>query len=409
MVIAYLTDVEGRWDKITSFTDGNPHVWLEATALRLADGVTFVFGGDAIDRGPHGQRIVALLLAARRDYGERVVLLAGNRDINKLRLVRELAGAPPAGAPTTGTRGALLRWIFAHTMGAPDAFAHRATELAAGGRPADDDAVVQSYLDDLAPGGALRAYLGECRLGFRAGATLFFHGGVTAENLGVVPGAPAVPDIDAWVAALDRFYRDELAAFAAGQAPTALVAYQTPDPRTHLNQHSVVYARPTDELGNPHLPDEEVIARLCASGIGRLVVGHTPSGDCPAIVRDGAFELVLADNSYGRIELGSQLAFSDDALDVRATTELDDGSRQAVRYTRARGEDASPLGRRDRQTQQLVKARLASGDYLLFRGLAGHRVEQLAAPADDVQHRALVAARDHTEGPGATRAGGPAA
>jgi hypothetical protein len=393
-VIAYLTDVEGRWDKLTSFIDGNPHVWLEGPALRLAGGVTFVFGGDAIDRGPHGRRIVALLLAARRDYGERVVLLAGNRDINKLRLVRELTGSPPPGAPTTGTRGALLRWIFAHTMGAPDAFAHRAAELAAGGQPADDDAVVQSYLDDLAPGGALRAYLGECRLGFRAGATLCLHGGVTAENFGVVPGAPPAPDVDAWVVALDRFYRDELAAFAGGHAPTALIAYQAPDPGTHLNQHSVVYARPTDELGNPHLPDEAVIARLAASGIGRLVVGHTPSGDCPAVVRDGAFELVLADNSYGRIELGSQLAFTDEQLDVRATTELDGGSRELVRYTSARGEVASPLGRRDRATGQLVKARLASGDYLLFRGLAGHRVEQTTARADDVMRRQLVVARD---------------
>jgi hypothetical protein len=393
-VISYLTDLEGRWDKLTSFAADNPHVWLEGTSLRLADGVTFVFGGDAIDRGPHGRRIVACLLAARRDYGERVVLLAGNRDVNKLRLVRELTGAPPPGAPTTGTRGALLRWIFENTMGAPDAFAHRAAELAAGGQPSDDDAVVQSYLDDLAPGGALRAYLGACRLGFRAGATLFLHGGVTAENFGVVPGAPAAPDVDAWVAALDRFYGDELAAFAGGHAPTALIAYQAPHPGTHLNQHSVIYARPTDELANPHLPEAAVIARLAASGIGRVVVGHTPSGDCPAVVRDGVFELVLADNSYGRIELGSQLAFTDDELHVRATTELDGGAHEAVRYTSARAEAGSPLGRRDRETGHLVKARLASGDYLLFRGLAGHRVEQLAARADEVMRRALGVARE---------------
>jgi hypothetical protein len=81
-VISYLTDVEGRWDKIVSFADGNPHVWLDGSALRLAAGVTFVFGGDSIDRGPHGRRILAMLVGARRDYGDRVVLLAGNRDLN---------------------------------------------------------------------------------------------------------------------------------------------------------------------------------------------------------------------------------------------------------------------------------------------------------------------------------------
>jgi len=52
-MIAYLTDVEGRWDKVESFVDQNPHVSLKDGALRLADGVTFVFGGDAIDRATH--------------------------------------------------------------------------------------------------------------------------------------------------------------------------------------------------------------------------------------------------------------------------------------------------------------------------------------------------------------------
>ena len=99
---------------------GNPHVALAGDALVLADGVTFVFGGDAIDRGPHGRRIIRTLLAARRTYGERVILLAGNRDLNKLRLVRELDDVPAA------ARGDRLRWIFEHTMGAPRAFDHRA-------------------------------------------------------------------------------------------------------------------------------------------------------------------------------------------------------------------------------------------------------------------------------------------
>ena len=126
-------------------------------------------------------------------------------------------------------------------------------------------------------------------------------------------------------------------------------------------------------------------------GIGRVVVGHTPSGDCPALVRNGGFELVLADNSYGRLELGSQLAFTDDDTHVRATTQLDDGTRASVRFAIARGDATSPIGRRDGATGQLVKARLERGDYLLFRGLPERRVEQLAATAEDVARRTLVA------------------
>ena len=380
-MIAYLTDVEGRWDKLASFAQGNPLVQLAGDRLQLADGATFVFGGDAIDRGPAGRRIVDTLLAARREYGERVVLLAGNRDINKLRLVRELAGAPPPEAPPAKSRGELLRWIFANTMGAGQAFAHRATELGT----SDDERVVQSYLDDLAPGGALRAYLGQCRLGFRAGATLFLHGGVTADNFGRVPGIAPVPTVDGWLRALEAFYRDEIAGFEAGREPAALIAYQRPLPGSHLNQTSVVYARPTDDLGNPHLPDADVIARLRRDGIGRLVVGHTPSGDCPAILRDGDFELVLADDSYAPIELGSQVAISDGEVRIRGATTLDGGARVVVDFASARGEP-SPLGLRDRDTGELVKARLDDG-YLMFRAFENHRQQQVVAR--DLGTRAL--------------------
>jgi hypothetical protein len=396
-MIAYVTDIEGQWDKLESFVDENPHVSLVGGELRLADDVTFVFGGDAIDRGPASRRIVEVLLAARRAYGDRVVLLAGNRDINKLRLWRELDGEPPTRTPPevrSGGRGALLRWIFANTMGAKDAFAHRAAELTTEGRRADDDSVVESYLDDLAPGGALRRYLGECRLGFRAGATLFLHGGITTENFGVVPGhGERLPDVDSWLDALGDFYARELAAFVAGRRPSELIAYQAPRPDTRYNQESVVYARLADALANPVLPGAEAISFLRASGVGRVVVGHTPSGDCPAIVREGDFELVLADNSYGRIERGSQVAITDGEARISATTELDDGTRAPVRFTAARAETSSPLGLRDGTTGQLVKARMASGDYLLFRALAGLRVEQTTASDADVARRTLSLAR----------------
>src|SRR5262249_13025354 len=158
----------------------NPLVSLDGEDLVLAAGASFVFGGDAIDRGPYGRRIVACLTRAKRRHGERVVLLAGNRDLNKLRLARELRGHPPRKAPEGLAGGPLLRWIFANTMGAKEAFEHRRSEL--GG--ADDDAVVESYLEDVAPDGALAEYLRLCQLVHRSGATLFVHGGLGEGSLG---------------------------------------------------------------------------------------------------------------------------------------------------------------------------------------------------------------------------------
>lgn len=395
-MIAYLTDVEGRWDKLESFTAGNPHVSLIGGELRLGEGVTFVFGGDAIDRGPHARRFVSLLLAAKHRYGERVVLLAGNRDINKVRLVTELGGRPHRLAPPLPSRAKLLEWTLANTMGASKAFEHRATELRETGEPFDDEAVAESFLADLGPGGDLRQYLKASSLGFRAGATLFLHGGLTPENFLQGPNGELARSVDDWLATLEQFYRAQIAVFEKGTRPDALIQYQSQGP-DKLNQRSVVYARPTDECGNPQLPPRAIVERLLAEGVRRVVVGHTPSGDCPAFLREGEFELVLADNSYGRLELGSQLFFTDDETHVHALTQLDDGRQAKVEFTAARDEE-SPLGLRDRDTGQLSKARLEGGDYLLFRGLPDFRVEQLAASAESLARRHLGPARAEGRG-----------
>lgn len=385
MKLAYLTDVEGQWSKLASFASNNPLVSLDPQGrLSVAPGARFVFGGDAVDRGPEARRIVRVLLQAKRAQPEQVVLLAGNRDINKMRLVTELRGSPPASTPAQlhgATPAALLRWIFENTMGAPHAFTHRASELERAGVAHDDASVVHSFLEDLEPAGELTEYLCACQLVYREENAIFAHGGVTRESLGFVPGVSRRYDaVDDWAMALNAFFAAQCAAFCerrpAGYA--ALVAYQAPSPGTRLNQASVVYARPTDELGNPVLPAPGVIAALRDAGIDRMVLGHTPSGDCPAVLRDSAgFELVLADNSHGRIEPGSQL-FLDDEPRIVGASVLDNGERVEI-STRLEDEgQASPLGLRDAHGR-LVKARLQRGEYLVFRSFSGYRIEQSAS------------------------------
>jgi hypothetical protein len=407
--VAYLTDIEGRWEKLLDFCaprpgGGAPLVsYDEARGLRVADGAVLVFGGDAIDRGPAGRKIVRTLLAAKRAQPERVVLLAGNRDINKLRLARELDVRPPS-----GTRADLLRTIFSKTMGARDAFAHRQTELATEGRPASDEDVVDSWREDVAPDGDQTRYLEAAVLAHREGETLFVHGGVTAENLGVVPGRSVrIDGVDAWLRALNDFYAESVSAFVAGRCASngtplwrELLAYQAPLPGTALNQASVVYARPGDSFGNPMLPPEHVIDALRASEVRRVVIGHTPSGDCPAILRDAAgFELVLADNSYGRIERGSRVTIDGSGvLRAEGTTVLDSEEQEVVatelggELGAERGASSSGafIGLRDERSGRLVKARLARGDYLMFRALEGRRVEQVAATEAELARASLV-------------------
>jgi len=402
--VAYLTDVEGRWDKLVDFCVGNSAVTLDANGLHVAPNCVFVFGGDAIDRGPSGRKFVATLLAAKRAQPDQVVLLAGNRDINKLRLARELTGAPPPRLPDevkNGPRGELLRAILSQTMGARAAFDHRRAELADEGRGFRDDDVVQSYLDDISPNGPLRDYLSAAVLAHREEETLFLHGGVTQENLGLVPGrAGTSGDVDSWTAGLNEFYAESMHAYCTNRSAAdgtpgwqALVDYQAPKVGSRVNQESVVYARPTDALGNPMLPPEPVIKALAGAGIRRVVVGHTPSGDCPALLHDrSGFELLLADNSYGRLERGSRVTIDEHQVHVAGTTELDTGEQAHVEY--AHTPSTSPfLGQRDAATGRLVKAKLARGDYLTYRALEGYKVEQIAVSESDLKSARLVPPR----------------
>lgn len=398
--VAYLTDVEGIWEKLASFCQDNPHVSLEAgDRLRIRPGVTFVYGGDAIDRGAAGRRVLRTLLEAWRQYPAQVVLLAGNRDINKLRLVRELNGYPLPRTPAE-VRGAprpvLLRWIFENSMGAREAFAFRQAELASTGTPVSEEDVVDSFLEDLGPGGLLRDYLAACRLVHRIGNTLFVHGGVHEHSLGRVPSRGQVEGVDAWAEALNHWYSEQIEAFTARRfdregtpAWEPLIAYQAPVPGTHVNTASVVYGRMADENNHPTLPSRALAATLAREGIHRLVVGHTPSGDSPSVVRGEEFELILADNSYGRVEGASQLFLRDDSVYVEGRARLDDGRLEQVRFELALGDSSSILGRQLLDTGHLVKGPLVSGSWLLFRALPYRRIEQIAASPAELAGRSL--------------------
>jgi hypothetical protein len=413
-VLAYLTDVEGMWNKLASFCAGSPALALDAhDRLTVAPGHTFVFGGDAVDRGPWARRLLRTLLEAKRRQPEQVILLAGNRDINKLRLPRELGGHPPTRTPAevaAGDRPTLLRWIFQYTMGAPDAFAFRQAELAASGQPARDDDVVASFLADLEPRGLMTEYLAACQLGLREGRTLAVHGAVSESSLGLVPGRlqptgdPRDVDVDAWVGELNAWYREQLDTFQAG-GPVGgalppwqpLIMYQAPVPGSRHNPGSVVYGRIVDDHNNLRLPDDRIIDALERVGVQRLLVGHTPSGDSPSVARlwrdDRAFELVCADNSHARHDQASRVLMDDAHLSVDAATRLDDDDELLpVRFTLA-AREPSPIGQRIAADHRLIRGPLDGDRWLTFRMLANYRTEQRAARADEVDHERLEAPR----------------
>lgn len=394
--VAYLTDVEGMWSKLEGFAADNPVVRLSGEQLTVTPGAVFVFGGDAVDRGPHSRRIIRALLDVKRRQPAQVVLLAGNRDLNKLRLRRELRGHPPQKMPEDVRAKPLwaqLRWIFSNTMGAGGAFEHRRTELGAG---ASDDDVVQSFIEDVRDGGDHAEYLKLCQLGFRLGATLYVHGGLTEESHLSVPGQPRTRTTDEWLSALNGWYADQIASVSEDRKDSEgrpvwmqLMAYQAPLPGTRLNQTSVVYGRTADSLNNPLLPPPSVRAQLNAEGIRRLVVGHTPNGDSPSILRAPGFEQLIADNSHARVAEGAKVLLDDETTKVDAVAELDEGGRQRVQFHLRLDDEQSPIGRRLRDSFELIKGQLETGDYLAFRYMPEYRVVQRAVSPTNVRAEQL--------------------
>jgi len=101
LLVSFTTDTEGNWEYFRRFVERAEGLeWKGmgtsgyAADIELKDGWRFIFGGDAVDKGNAvggSIRVVNSLLALKRRYPDRVTLLLGNRDLNKMRLTSELA------------------------------------------------------------------------------------------------------------------------------------------------------------------------------------------------------------------------------------------------------------------------------------------------------------------------------
>jgi hypothetical protein len=254
--ISYLTDVEGDRDYLDRFVDQSRILTFRPTEPRTPaattsaseDGMYFpyhycldfqnddatndgkdilVYGGDVWDQGGSDLYVIRQLLDLQRRYPDRVHLVMGNRDLNKMRVVQEMGEAsnnndvnkkqllPPHGGvywlkgtgrfgdpdkglmpndndPGSKCAADRLRWMLKDTMGSPKAFEHRRSELEQeqqllqqntgistndSGVTVTDDQVVESYRASCHPvTGEMGRYLANARLVVKLGDALFVHG-----------------------------------------------------------------------------------------------------------------------------------------------------------------------------------------------------------------------------------------
>lgn len=246
-LISFLTDVEGDRDYLNRFVEQSRVLcWRSLTAKEAADPPAersmenrqtvhfpyseyidfinpesldcLVYGGDVWDQGGFDLYVIRQLLHFYQRYPDRVYLIMGNRDMNKMRIISELGppsnlnGSINAAPPHKGVywlRGTgrvgdpdrdmllsdhpveRLRWILGETMGSPRAFDYRKQELQHemdNGRneTVTDEHVVESYRSSCHPvAGEMAQYLANAHLAVRIGEALFLHGALplTDENL----------------------------------------------------------------------------------------------------------------------------------------------------------------------------------------------------------------------------------
>ena len=364
---SFCTDVEGNLDHFTRYIEYNTVLkWTDETKTALKfthDDTMFVYGGDSQDKGIGDIRFVKLLLALKKQYGERVQLIIGNRDGNKIRLCSELAqeciddkdvltdpeypyweteknrkNTPAAFYAKNNfenTAANRLRWILKHSMGADGAFDRRRKELAKIGNCAEtdisDDAVVKSYKDECdpnatstpnEPGNFMLQYLRAAKEAYVFGATIFVHGALNPRNIGTVPGTDHVEkNLRTWVDSLNTWAQQELAEFeknpytgktSRARAGAGLIDYGSgADGNGGRTVTSADFLK--DDNSNP-IPVAVQIYML-DNRINTVLSGHKPCGDSPNVICTGQVKAISADTSYSEMS-----AMSEWGEDNRGTT-----------------------------------------------------------------------------------------
>jgi hypothetical protein len=318
-IIEVMPDVEGCWNKVISFisksrifTIGSNFGPENFKQIKMRSNSKFVCLGDTIDNGPNNLAILRFLKFLKEKYGNQVVFIIGNRDLNKIRLKFEIMNYKPRinlsrlvpgnnqppvdyGTQTPVER---LQWLLKNTFGAPNTFDFIKNEIKA----TDDNAVVDKYLEileDIGHGdkGLLTYYLMNGKLIYydKKTKSLFTHGGINCKNF-EKSNAKSISD---WVYILNNWYLDKLnRAYSIKNEEDIeeLLLYQ--DERDYIKDdnkgaiYSVILSRPwkTPPISNPDIGlGTSIIEEGCFDKIAKdvkfIFVGHTPVGQMPVMMR----------------------------------------------------------------------------------------------------------------------------
>lgn len=352
MNIKYITDLEGDIEYFKKLVNGNVLAWNNEGKLDFTDDNShLVFGGDVCDRG-QDIGLLELLLDLKTRHPDRVHLIIGNRDANKVRFINELphnpneslTNSPEDVDPTPYVRDRQkdsyqaylngqcdspilrLKWILEKTMGAPNAFSLRKAELQTKNpsKTIQDEDVYLSFVESVQTNGLMLRYLKEAEVATIIGDQLYVHGSVTPQNMGQVPVGTdgttiMVDDAKAWVNGINNWKNTQLEAIINSQEAshtyrkvsiiTPFIDYFSGPGSRFTGLTPAVGHMSYARSGTPQPIDQKVATWLIQSNIHMVLVGHNPHGGNPLVIKgtqsdaDTKVVLVSADTSYSNAKM----------------------------------------------------------------------------------------------------------
>lgn len=211
-LVAYVGDVEGRWETFCEFVDNTAGLRFkidmdhekrrkqEDLELDLEDGWQFVFGGDASIQGTGSLRILDTMIRVKRQWPERVHLLLGMEDLDISNWVMDFTGL----IETRREELAHIRMAGVQTIATKD--------------------VTKSFEDNLKPGGHMSEYLRMAQMAVKIGDTVFSYSEVYADGcslndirqgprhmsavrLGMAPPDDPTDDLKEWLTKANKLAR----------------------------------------------------------------------------------------------------------------------------------------------------------------------------------------------------------
>lgn len=413
---AYLTDLEGRIEPLNQLLKDGTLTLSGNGRLDFTDSETkLVFGGDLMDRGPHTLRLMRYLTSLKRQYPDRVTLLWGNRDLNKLSFAIEREEKMSRlqdpkyknylqskldqfsesekhrhNLESLNTPENQVTW-WAQEYGLSKAIEFHHQELKELGQKEITYREAAADFADLLVNPS-REYLKYIKLGqlvHSEGSVVYLHSGLPAQT-GFVPDSPIIHEkFNLWEKAMNVWAQSQINNFIVGIHKGKLkgrgkklavygdARFSNLVKKVWNHDNSVIYGPRYKEQDNFRLPNEQTLHWLKMNGKSTVVLGHSPAGNIPTLLRGKEILYVMADTSYSPNGEKAKITIDGDKIAVNGF--LDNGT--PVEYTTSVKDHTSPLGLKH-DSGELVVGKTNKGELVLFKYIGFEKHERVVSEND---------------------------